>query len=158
MPISRANFNKENTILYKTKIIKTKVNRGSNEITDVIDINKNGRADTTYSRRGMWSHRDTYEEPSLTIPLARIKDQIETMDEGEVALQDDLANIQIQNLQVDFSNWTLVNTTVQGKRFRHAGSLINQVAPLGSDKGIAIDTQTREFLVYAPKSEGRNKS
>ena len=153
MPISRTEFNSKNTILFKTKLKSYSKLRGKPVDMSYVDMNKNDKLDMSWKRTGFSTARDIHDEPALSVSFDRIKEQLENMDQGEVATQSDLNSMQIKDVSVDYGTTVFTKTTINKTNTRALATLIDQLAPIGDNKGTAIDTNTGEFIIYSPKPE-----
>jgi hypothetical protein len=150
MPVTAAAFNTANKIVYQTKIMHYNLNRGSGATADFIDLNHNGVVDSGFQKTGWTTARDLYNEPELTVSFQNMADQAKALGQGEVLTQEDLANIQIDDISVDWGTTVFTHTAVNHGNTRSLAALIPQLAPIGSNNACAINTETGEFYIYTP--------
>jgi hypothetical protein len=143
-------FKAQNTVLSSRKILHE--NKGIKAMVfrhggpyDVIDINKNGQADTKKDfYPGNGSHR-RYAEPVI-LRYERIKEYA-AAHQKEVITQDDIGDVELGYVGYGPTNPTtptcMANTS--------SAEVMKELCPFDPDTHWAIDVANNEFLVYTPK-------
>lgn len=152
MPINRADFNKQNTVLFSAKLKSFTAMRGKRTDRTFIDTSQNDRIDRDFARTGITTARDIYEEPCLSVSRKKLASQLDKMGQGSVALGSELGSVNITDVTVDWGTTVFTKTEITDRRPRRMESLIDDFAPIGENKQVAIDTEAGEFLIFSPKS------
>jgi hypothetical protein len=148
------NFRKNNKILSETKILHGEGwtfsgSEWSYTIgqADIIDINGNGKADTTMDPVGNLRKEYLYDEPALDMPYEQIKAMGTEMKKG-IITRDDVKNLGVRDFGVSsgFSAFSKDYEISRNKRFMH--NLVKDLEPYSEKARWAIDITKGTFIVY----------
>lgn len=160
MPISRADFDRSNQVLFSAKIVHTNgwhvsLAEGGYWIGagDIVDINKNGQADTTAQPDGIMRTRRMFTEPALAVPFQQIVDVTKAKNQGEVVTHDELMGVMVEDFGVSFGATAFQRDYLVHNNPRSIASIIAQVDPIDRDARCAIDVNTNEFMIYRPQAQ-----
>jgi hypothetical protein len=161
--ISSSQFKQDNNIIFKAKIIKNLDIEGhitngemaswSNQLEskDTIDINGNGMIDRTFETAGiplisLHSIIKT-EEPTLGIPLQKIKDAAERR-HTEIVTEDDIPDMTAHNLILEGHIFYGNSREIKERTLK---DVAREIDPFPNKW--AIDVKAEEFLLYTPKNK-----
>jgi len=158
-PITSSDFRSKNQVLFQTKIMQNvgwnyTANCGTTHYrvgsADVIDLNKNGKADTTYQKTGWTTFRKTIQEPNLKQDYAKLEEYAKR-NSAEVVTQGDVSDLLIENTVLDDGTTVFTQPTLSSQNTRSISTLVQELEPFEKDAKWAIDMTTQEFLIYKPK-------
>ena len=146
MPISRATFNKQNTVLFKAKVFD--IGKSTHA---AIDVDGNGDLTREVTTTGFASFVYTAQEPTLSVSLKTLKRQIHNMGKGSVATDSELSSVKALDITMNSGVFSKNRNQIKESNRRSLGELADELAPLGDNKQVAIDTDAQEFLIYTPR-------
>jgi len=158
-PITSADFRSRNEILFQSKILahtgwNFTANCGATHYRvgdfDVIDLNKNGKADTEYQKTGWTTYRQKFTEPSLVHGFDKIKEYAQR-NQAEVVTQDDIRDPLIETGGMSGGTTVFTKDELIHENQRGLGTLVDQLEPFEKNAKWAIDVTTQEFVLYKPR-------
>jgi hypothetical protein len=168
MSISSADFRRDNQILFQTKIVHQgwdkdhiskclDIDKDSPALqsefkdADVIDINKDGRGNTS-ENYGILQSDMFFTEPVLADGYENIKKAAEQRGD-EVVTRETAGDVKMKDQGVIVSEGFYQSIHASESYIRSLDNLVHDLAPKEENAKWAIDTTTQEFMIFKPKYE-----
>lgn len=158
-PISSSDFKNNNQILFQTKIMQNvgwdfTANCGATHYRvgefDVIDLNKNNKADSQYEKTGFTTYRQKFTEPSLVNDFTQLANYAKRYG-AEVITQDDVNDLQVETGGISSGTTVFTKTQLIHENPHSISSLVSELEPFEKGAKWAIDVASGEFMIYKPK-------